>query len=268
MRRNQRQLGIWLACLVAGCATGSAVDDDPIPDAAPGPDSPLPGDPNDVCANDPCDLLDQCGCPDTQVCDLDLGDLANGTTACRDVTSPGTETGACDVATDCAEGYICLGNPGQCRRFCDPDDDMCGSGAYCRIHVVYDAGGGDFQDVPGAVTCTKSCSPELASGNGCPDGFGCDSFIANSGQADEFYHTDCRSAPASGGGDGADCSANSSRDCAPGFTCVTFDPGGNETHECKQICLVPDGACSAGSCTAYSAGTPPVVDGVEYGFCN
>lgn len=267
MRISQQTMVLGLACLLAGCASGSAVND-PVPDAAPGPDSPLPGDPNDVCATDPCDLLDQCGCPATQVCDLDRGDLASGATACRDVTSPGTETGACDTATDCAEGYICLGNPGQCRRFCDPDDDMCGAGAFCRIHVVYDAGGGNLEDVPGAVTCTKSCSPELATGNGCPDGFGCDTFVANSGQPDEFQHTDCRSAPASGGGDGADCSTNGKRDCAPGFTCVIFSSNGTETgRECKQICVVPGGACTAGSCTAYNGGGPQV-DGVEYGFCN
>jgi hypothetical protein len=269
-------------------ADPNAPDADPnAPDAMSNNNNPDAG---GSCPNSPCDLVAQCGCSSPQVCDLNGSQLPSGGTTCRDVTTPGTSTATCSTVNGCAGGYVCLGSsPGQCREYCDPDNDTCGSngpGSFCNIYIVYDSGGGNYAPVPGAVTCTKSCDPTSTSPTGCPSGFGCHvslwdpncdtdmDGVPDGGctyDGDEYAMTDCAAAPASGGTDGATCTYNS--DCAPSFDCINVD----STPQCKQSCVcntsVASGqvcntgaVCGTGSCRAFSD-PRPTVGGTEYGVC-
>ncbi len=270
-----RPLLLLLALALAACARaaapggdgGPAVDGAPLSDAASGDDA-------DTCEAEPCSLLDQCGCSNTQVCDLDRGALASGTTECRDVTSPGTDRANCEATTECAGGFGCLGVTDfmQCRRYCGGDGD-CGDGGHCVIPVTYVDGNGDTQPVPGAAACSKSCTIEAASDNGCPDDpqFGCRMLFEDpdgtAGNGDEYFLSDCGRAPASGGGDDATCTSHAS--CKPGFGCITF---GASDKRCKQYCVynvngaAGPRACAAGSCGQFSDN--PLIGTTEYGYCD
>ena len=274
-----------LATLVAGCAAGAGDgepdDSEEVPAPGGGDDDGGTGGSGDgTCSNEPCDLYDQCGCDAGQACDLDGASLSTGATECRPVHQAGQSQANCSRDEECAAGYGCFGNPGQCRRYCERDGD-CGLG-HCLIEIVYDAGGGDLQPVPDAMVCTKACKPESSTGSGCPQDpqMACNvSYRDPNGQADsgdEFWYTDCRAAGA--GGDGADCSANGDRDCQAGFGCfqVTYSNESGEVvreaDECLQICVwevagQPGGrACATGTCTEFP--DPGVIVGdTEYGAC-
>jgi hypothetical protein len=264
-------------CVLAACAKASpAVGDG----GADGVDGAAGGDGGGAevdaatCAASPCSLLDQCGCGDNQVCDLDRDDLPSGATDCRDVTAPGTEHANCETSTECAGGFGCLGTTDfmQCRLYCDDETD-CGDGGHCLIDVTYTDDGGAQQPVPGAVACTKSCALEAASDNGCPSDpqFGCRMLYENPNDSadpdgDEYFLSDCGRAPASGGGDDAACTAHQS--CQSGFGCLTFTDG----KRCKQYCVwTVDGAdgprvCAAGTCRRFS--DTPTIGTTEYGYCD
>src|SRR5262245_19993460 len=106
----------WVAracCIVAlfqGVATGLAgckttIGDGPTPSGAgpsgdDGPTGPGLGDDSGddgdgVCAGDPCDVYEQCGCQGGEACDLDGSALAEGATKCRGVASPGQTQSNC-----------------------------------------------------------------------------------------------------------------------------------------------------------------------------
>lgn len=261
-------MGLLALLMVVGCATGGGEDTNlgPVLDASPFPDAD-----EEFCAQDPCHILDQCGCDGATVCDLDNDNFATAGTECRDVTAPGRELSGCNTPTGCAGGYSCFGSPGQCRLYCDADSD-CGPSAFCRRQVVFQnpPGSGNFEDVPGAILCTKRCAPERALDNGCPEEFGCRLSTGNAGEADEFAHTDCEAAAAIGAGaHDADCSAGRSA-CQPGFTCIIFTVNGEQTRRCRQQCRLDNPECGTGDCVLVGdrplGGHP--VDGVEYGMCN
>jgi hypothetical protein len=264
---------VSLANPVAGCGA-SAGDPHGGPDGGKA-DDPEGGD-DDVggggtCDKEPCDLYDQCGCESGQACDLDGEHLAEGATICRGISSPGMSTSTCDGDEECAAGYGCFGDPGQCRKYCEADRD-CGSG-YCNISVVYDAGGGETQEVPGTRLCTKACKADSAGGSGCPSDRACDLYWTDpdgeGGDAD-YWYTDCRVTGA--GGDAADCAANGNDDCQAGFGCfvITYTDG-SEKDECRQICTWTvggaegDRSCATGTC--HQLGDGIVVGDIEYGAC-
>lgn len=221
--------------------------------------------PDSTCSGDPCDLFDQCGCEPGQACALDPDAFESAGTTCREADPTGDGSTACDQDSDCARGYACLGDPGQCRRFCDNDGD-CGGGR-CGVQIVYDAGE-SYEDVPGVKACTKTCKLDAAEGSGCPeaDGLGCRFY----GSAEDGYYTDCTRA--GDGGDAASCATNGSADCAAGFECVGITYTDDSVRsECRQMCVraisgqAAEASCAVGSCRAF--GTPLVVGDVEYGVC-
>jgi hypothetical protein len=271
-----RFLPVLCVTLVASCAQGRAPagdggiagsDASDLADAADVADA-------DTCPGDPCSLLEQCGCGGQQVCDLDTSNLATAGTACRDVVVPGTEGANCSMDSQCAAGYSCFGAPGQCRRYCAADAD-CGTDAYCLIQVVF---GSPSMPVPDTTLCTKACTPDAASDNGCPSApqFGC-RIIQNdpdgvAASGDEFLVTDCGKASASGT-DGVDCATAGDAACAAGFSCFTITQGGNPVgDQCKQLCVFTvDGnpgsrLCGTGTCTQLT-GDPFLVGTTEYGAC-
>jgi hypothetical protein len=203
------------------------------------------------------------------VCDLDPDNIATGGTACRAVGTPGQDTATCSSWIGCAGGYVCLGSPGQCRRWCQDDDDCPGDGGMCILGVT--SGG---EPVPNATTCTKHCSPTSEAPPECPTGFACHVYLYDpppTGGDDEVSLTDCDPAPATGGGFGTDCTADGSSACAAGYDCVNY--GGDtqcmETCQCPSIGNCTGGVCSSGTCYGYDppAVVGPIPGGVEYGVC-
>ncbi len=252
-----------LAVLAFGCASAS-VNPDAGPDGDAAADDGGGSDAANSCSKSPCDIYEQCGCAPPQVCDIDLEGLPTGETACRDVIAPGTEQATCAGLTSCAAGYVCLA--GQCRAYCE-DDPECGEDAFCNLRPTYTDSGGNSQQVPGIITCSKKCTPEATINNNCPDGYGCGVFTADRGMPTEFTHTDCYRGGA--GGNGVDCAANGLADCRAGYTCVIFSVSGAETgRECRQNCRVVGGSCETGGQACAGFGTPALLNGVEYGFCN
>ena len=252
---------VFPACAtsIQGRTSDSGVADASTPktfDAVPSIDA-------DTCPGDPCQLAPQCGCP-SDACDLDVDQLPTGGVQCREVSTPGTESSACAALDECAAGFVCLG--GHCRSYCN-QQTSCPAGQ-CIVQPVYESMSGMFEPIPGTQVCTKNCSPEKSTNNGCPatPQFGCHfgyhdpDGIADNG--DEFYYSDCARAPASGGGNGADCTTLGDTGCQPGYECV--NQGGNTI--CRQICLVPNGACTVGACTAF-ADEGLQIGGVVYGVC-
>ena len=268
-----------------GCASaggGSTVDADPnavdadpnrpdadpaAPDADPGaPDAnvSMPDanvntapDANVTCPKSPCHLVDQCGCTAPLVCDLNSSSaatLAAGDTQCRAVNSPGTEAATCAGGpSTCAGGFMCIG--GQCRRYCDPANDICpGTGGRCVVNITYEGA-----NIPGAVTCTKDCDPTSTAPAGCPAGYACHVYGVT---GETFSITDCETeTPA--GGEGVTCVG--SPDCKAGYDCINI--GGNPV--CKQNCVLSGGsgpACATGTCTGFTE--PAVIGALTYGFCN
>ena len=242
------------ASLIIACASGEAPPTgDGDGDASIGVDAI-----GEICVKDPCDIYEQCGCDDPQVCDLNFESAATlgaGETACRDVTSPGTETSACANVNECAAGYVCLGGGGsQCRKYCEIDTD-CNNG-FCLLEP---SSGGN--PIPGVKACTKNCVPTSTNPVDCPSDFGCGVFDNNG-----TGFTDCIPANAAGT-DEISCADGAAGDpCAPGFTCIIFTIDGVEDRRvCKQRCVLPDGACPTNQ-TCTDVGSPSV-DGVEYGAC-
>ncbi|HUH04729.1 MAG TPA: hypothetical protein VML75_22185 [Kofleriaceae bacterium] len=275
-------IGLGAGACATSDAGGGAADADPFapdadplaPDADPNaPDAdPLAPDANPAtnadassCPKQPCSLAPQCGCSASQACDLKGSELSTGGTECRAVNTAGTETSTCSAPESCAAGYVCLGTPGHCRRWCAGDGDCTGAGALCLLQVTYSGG-----DVPGAVTCSKSCDPVgTVNPTGCPPSdattrWGCHIFADDPdgtfGNGDERFLTDCTTAPLTGGGDGVACTSNSN--CAPGYDCINVG-----TNQCKQTCIYGGGVCAVGTCVRF-AEPRPVIGGVEYGVCN
>lgn len=263
-------VAIGLTQLGSGCAKGSSSDGSAV-DGGRLADSGSAGIDANFCPSDPCDLLQQCGCGATQVCDLGE-DLANAGTACRDVTTPGMSASNCSTDTECARGYSCFysSGEGQCRKYCNDSSTAndCGDGGHCRIKISYNS---DGDTIPGVTVCTKKCKPEATEGNSCPSSpqFGCRLGFANpdgvADNDDEFWYTDCSPAPATGGGHNATCDFSS--DCASGFICTAGDPG-----SCRRTCIVsidgepaPNECPSNRDCVAFS--NTPTIGGIEYGQC-
>jgi hypothetical protein len=262
---------LLLAGSVAGCSASAG--DPSGPDGGGKEDDPIGGGGGDgdvgTCDKDPCDLYDQCGCESGQACDLDNSALATGGTVCRDITEAGMSTSSCDADEECAAGYGCFGNPGQCRKFCEGDGD-CGLG-HCIIPIVYDAGGGNYEEVPGADVCTKPCKADAGGGSGCPEDRACDFYWHDDGSDATYWYTDCRVGGA--GGDAASCAANGNADCQPGFGCyqITYTDD-TVKDECRQICIWTvggaegDRSCATGTCHELG-GDGIVVGDTEYGAC-
>lgn len=245
---------------VTACATGSGAggDDAPI-DAADAPDAPGGGAGDAAidadtssCVGSPCDLVPQCGCPSNQACDVDFTDLDG--TACRGVTTPGTEASTCAAAEACAAGYVCVGGGGgsACKPYCASAADCDAPRGACAIQLI------DEQDQPiaGAIVCSSNCDPVAAANPSCPSGWSCDLFTANATDI-----VDCR--PAGAATQGQACSATVA--CAANHTCVNDGTG----DVCGRICSRPAGTeCSAAPGTTCLGFTDPfTVGGQEYGVC-
>jgi hypothetical protein len=251
--------------LAVGCARGSAGS--PVDSggsggrdgSSGGSDSSIPIDAaidGNGCATQPCDIATQCGCGTTQACDINS--MTNMGTACRDVTTPGTITNTCASATDCARGYVCVGDGthDDCEKYCQTNADCTAPRGQCVIQLTDPMS----NPIAGAVVCSSNCNPAAVNNaTTCPTGWSCDLFTAMfNGATDDIV--DCRKAGTAG--ENAACSATVA--CAAGFSCVN-----NGTSDvCARICQPAGGgpACpGVTSCLSFQ--TPFVVGGTEYGVC-
>jgi large repetitive protein len=197
-----------------------------------------------------CTLVNpQTGCAANQACDLVDDD---GNTGCRAVTTQGTSNNHCELETECAAGYVCLGDPAvandtQCRRYCDVDSDCNGDGSRCLIQI----GDANGDPIPGVDVCTNHCEPVTQAG--CPSGQGC---LPYEDGAQDF--TDCTLVGTKL--DGATCSV--AEECRPGSLCV--DDTATLSH-CRRMCEVGLTCPSGGTCTGFV--DPVDLSGVEVGVC-
>jgi hypothetical protein len=252
-------IGLATACATGGAGNGGDDDDGSgtpdagvniLPDSGGGGGDGGGGAPDAMQAS--CDLVAQTGCPAGKACDLG----ASNTPECRDVTAPGTETSTCNGDTTCAAGYICIGAPGSCMKFCS-NDSQCGTpndGSLCIINVIDE----NMQPIPGAVLCTQACDPVTSSG--CPTGFGCHIYQESAGQMRILTACD----PAGAGMQNATCTDNSS--CAAGFDCFAVTSGGVTTNKCLHNCNATTNTGCAGT-GGTCQGTGAVIGGNEYGGC-
>jgi hypothetical protein len=247
-----------VACATGGTPEASPTDSDGGvalgPDAAAGtPDSGGgPSSPDAAAAS--CTLSPQTGCAPGKACDLG----PNNTPECRDVTAPGNELSTCAGSTTCAAGYVCIGTPGACRRYCTSDGD-CGTatdGALCIVNVIDD----NQQPIAGAKLCTQDCDP--VTGSRCPSGFSCHVYRESAGAMRPL--TACDAAGA--GTQNAACTDN--RSCAVGYDCYSVTPagGGTPTKKCLHNCNATANTGCAGT-GGVCQGTGRVIGGIEYGGC-
>ncbi len=134
---------------------------------------------------------------------------------------------SCENANSCQEGFICIGEPGVCRRICcgDSDDDCLPetTGQLCSISIVDDEG---MPTGVGACRLPDDCDPVAQTG--CAGGDAC---YPSGGGA----YSCAEPGP---GTQGANCD---SVNCAAGFMCITGDPN----PICVQICNTASPVCDA-----------------------
>jgi hypothetical protein len=199
-----------------------------------------------------CQLTPQSGCPGG-ACDLDLTRLDVGGTTCRTVVTAGTDMSPCTAMSDCAAGYLCLGN--RCTRYCANDGNCDAPGGLCVVTLTTTGS----VTIPGVSLCSPNCNPLTAAG--CPTGSGCGVYLATDGVR---RYTSCHAA--STGTQGAACAND--LDCAPGFGCINFTSGGTTTTQCMQLCLTTAPVCPAGTTNCLALNPPATVGTSNYGICH
>ncbi len=204
------------------------------------------------CPTQPCSLAPQCGCTAPLTCDIDFTDLMG--TACRAVNVPGTETSTCSSFSQCAGGYVCIGN--RCERYCATDTDCVQPRGKCAIQITDQMG----NPITGAITCSSNCDPAGSAAGACPAGDKCGFFTAPRG-AGTIDIVDCTTPGV--GGVGAACTDDST--CGANTLCSTY----NAQQRCRRVCTRPAGnECAAvPGTTCVGFGTPLVIGGIEYGVC-
>jgi hypothetical protein len=191
-----------------------------------------------------CDVAIQCGCGDSQACDIS----ATGVADCR--PEGGKDIGeSCAAASECAAGLTCLEaeSAALCVRFCEEESDCSGVGARCVLTL---AGASDVR------LCTLAC--DLATGGGCTAGFGCQLFVA--GEAGGFA-THCIAVGPRAAGDA--CTTNA--ECALGLACVP--EAGGSGGRCRRYCEVDSPTCGVGESCDASAFPGAALGGVRFGAC-
>ena len=199
-----------------------------------------------------CQVAPQSGCPGG-ACDLDLTRLDVGGTTCRTIVNAGTELSSCTSLSDCAAGYLCLGN--SCTRYCAGDGDCSAPGGKCVVTLNTNGN----VPIPGISLCSPNCNPLTAAG--CPTGSGCGVYLATDGVR---RYTSCHAA--STGTQGSACTSD--LDCGPGFGCISFTTNGTATLQCMQFCLTTAPVCPTGTTNCLALNPAAIVGSSNYGICH
>ncbi|MFT3773616.1 MAG: hypothetical protein QM820_50215 [Minicystis sp.] len=236
-----RRLGLGVAALLfaAGCDTGGTSDTDISMKFDAGPDSGavvifedggVPATPPDgvaACPQGICNYQSGTGCPASTPACVPIPN--NGTIAPACSPAGAGKTGSsCAQQTDCAAGYFCVTNEGQCRKLCCGGDwTGCDSaGEHCLKSLDYGDGMGGVQST-GAMLCYPINTCDALKPASCTQA-GTECIVADATGA-----TACL--PPGPGGAGEACP------CKGGFVCVSDAPDASPT--CHRLCgAVPGGA--------------------------
>ena len=143
----------------------------------------------------------------------------------------GQDGAECNVSTDCAAGYECVGSPGQCRHYCCDVSACTTSQQFCDIQTVADVGS---LRVP---VCMPVRPCKLLATDGC----------ANSEQCEVVDDQGTTSCVALGPlKEGDSCETNH---CGENLTCLGV-PG---SRKCYKLCETQKNDCAAGESCKSSA---------------
>jgi hypothetical protein len=205
---------------------------------------------SNMCSEQPCSLVSQCGCAGNQECTID----SKGAHYCALV---GTAHPGEDCSTHgCVAGSACVSMTSgatmvaTCAAFCEGDSD-CANGTICSRHISDGMGG-----VLPVTLCSDACDPAANTGCTAP-GTGC--IFARESMGNMRWYAQC--APPKGTAMlGADCSTNP---CAAGLVCGQGTTG----SVCYQYCTLDGTHGCPGTTKCIAFPTPIKIGMIEYGAC-
>ncbi len=261
MLRASLVIAFVFVSVSSACATGGggnptpgkdggivvAKDSGPAKDGSPQPQDsgPLP-DAGGGCAKAPpsnaCGVYPQCGCGAQQTCEVDQTAL-DGSSSCINAGSSGVGQACTQTQGQCAPGLTCIW--GQCHEYCGSDGAKCTdpNTNYC-INLTDNS----QNPIPNLLVCHNDCQLENPSSCG-GNGEGCIYF--------DVDKVDCYPV----GTSTANCNATTSI-CPAGQICLTDQTN----YFCLPYCRVGQNDCTSGTCNSLGTGAP-MVNGVEYGYC-
>ena len=201
--------------------------------------------------NDKCGLDPQCGCLDTETCDVT--NRATGATSC---VTGGTATlgRPCAQTGDCVAGLGCL--YGACRPYCKTPLTKCSIGGTELCVTMPDDQG---KPIPNLSFCTINCDPREPTGvcrvNSCH-------WFATRYSPSKV--SDCNFA----GPKGELETCVDHADCKPGLACIDHPKVGLECERWCRIGVAGDcGADPKFTCRDVFGANAPVINGVKEGIC-
>ncbi len=159
------------------------------------------------------------------------------------VAGTGEDGAACRASPDCAVGFDCVGNPGQCRRYCCLGSKSCGADRIC-----------DKQTIAGEQTIVPVCAPihpcQLLTAKACPDNETC----AIADQRDG--RTSCVTIGSASVGEACEYT-----NCGAGLACL----GQEGSRSCFKLCV----KSKMGECPTDTKckGSAPLFTDPEQGVC-
>ncbi len=199
--------------------------------------------------NNKCGLDPQCGCLETETCDVT--NQTTGATSC--VTGGSATLGRpCSATGDCMAGLACL--YGACRPYCKTPLTKCSVGGTELCVGMPDADGKPIQNMS---FCTLNCDPRDPSGvcgsNSCH-------WFATLYAPNKV--SDCNFPGTKNAQEPCDTSA----DCKPGLACIEHPAYG---RECEAWCRLGGNDCTAQgfTCKDVWGADAPVINGVKEGIC-
>jgi hypothetical protein len=199
-----------------------------------------------------CNLFDQTGCGDNQVCTLvytDGGQSYEG--VCSDGNSPPGQPGEYCNPVQCRHGALCqqdIDSLYRCRSLCEPSAQAlapgaCGVDEQC-IPLMAEVGGALEEEPLGS--CRLPCEP-FSEAALCPEGYWCSPDI----QSPAFNRPDVCVASVGTVGPNAACEPSfvepETTTCAPDTLCFQ--------GECRVLCDSDLAPCEEGGCNEFADGT-------------
>lgn len=207
---------------------------------------PPPTDSGGGCAKAPpsnvCGVYPQCGCGAGQTCEVDQQAL-DGSSSCIGAGTGALGSACTATAGQCGPGLTCIW--GQCHSYCGSDGSKCTdpNTNYC-VNLTDNS----QNPIPNLLICHNDC--QLQDPNSCGGaGEGCIYF--------DVDKVDCYPV----GTTTANCNATTSL-CPAGQICLTDQTN----YFCLPWCRVGQNDCQTGTCNSLGTGAP-MVNGVEYGYC-
>lgn len=199
---------------------GPPVDGGPGTDLGPRPD----GGGMAMCPAGACDLVTN-GCGAGMGCYLLAMGAGTPAVPTCDMSGIGVQGASCMAYSDCAAGFVCVGEtattPGTCEKYCCNlgSSAGCAAGASCSISLT------DAMGMPSGAGLCNTASNCMLFGSDCTGGEAC--FLSGGDGT-----TDCVT-PGTGAA-GANCMFTN--DCMAGFSCI----GPTGATKCRKLCDTVD----------------------------